>query len=413
MNIVFIQPRSFHCWEALNIGYLIASLKQYSTANIDFFSGFYDTDQDIIQACSRADMVGISATSPQMRHALSLADSIKRINPRAVIIFGGMHASALPEETLKHPCVDAVITGEGEQAIVEVAAHPELYRNTKKILHKEYIADLDTVPFPDRRAIKQERNIQQAYQDNGIRIGSIFSSRGCPFSCRFCASSAVWEKTIRYRSAENILEEYERLTCDFTIDFVKFSDDTFTIKKDLVSNFCELKIKSGNNVPWGCNVRADAISNDLLKLMRAAGCAEVWIGVESGSPRILKDMCKGITVPNIKRIFKATKELGFYRRAYMLLGMPNESMDDIRASEELIDEINPDAVGFTILAPYPGSSFYNHHIHRDVDWSQVDEYGNMMTSTKHLSNAMLRSEQKRLVNKYRNKTVFRQKLAHV
>ena len=124
-------------------------------------------------------------------------------------------------------------------------------------------------------------------------------------------------------------------------------------------------------------------------------------------------MQKGITVEGIKRIFKITRDLGFFRRAYMLLGMPNESMDDIKLSEELVDEIEPDAVGFTILAPFPGSSFYDYKAHRNIDWSLVDEYENKITRTRHLTNEELHHEQRRLVKKYQNKAVFRQREVYV
>jgi radical SAM superfamily enzyme YgiQ (UPF0313 family) len=413
MKIVFIQPKSFHCWEALNTGYLISAIKKEMDADISFYSGFFDSDNTIIQGCKWANIVGISATSPQMKHGLFLSNEIKKQNPKCCIIFGGIHPSALPQDALENENIDAVVVGEGERAITQIIKTWSTLRASKKIVRKDYIENLDRIPFPDRFTIKQERNIRQAYSDNGIRIASIFSSRGCPFQCRFCASSAVWGRKARYRSADNILEEFEKIIYDFKIDFVKFSDDTFALKKDLVREFCEKKIKHGNTVTWGCNVRADGISVDLLKLMRESGCREVWIGVESGSQKILTDMQKSITIEGIKRIFKLTKDLGFFRRAYMLLGLPRESMKDIKLSEELVDEIEPDAVGFTILAPFPGSSFYDYKLHRHIDWSCVDEYENRLTRTEYLTNEELHKEQNRLVKKYCNKAVFRQRNVYV
>jgi radical SAM superfamily enzyme YgiQ (UPF0313 family) len=104
-----------------------------------------------------------------------------------------------------------------------------------------------------------------------------------------------------------------------------------------------------------------------------------------------------------------TAELGFFRRAYMLLGMPEESLDDVRLSEKIVDEIDPDAVGFTILAPFPGTSYYDPKFHKNVDWSEVDEYENRITRTKFLSNEELHREQERLISKYQKNIVFRQK----
>lgn len=214
---------------------------------------------------------------------------------------------------------------------------------------------------------------------------------------------------MRFRSPENILEEFKTVIRDLAIDFIKFADDTFTLRKDNVHEFCRLKIRSGLKTAWGCNVRADTIDEEGLRLMKEAGCREVWIGVESGSPRILEKMKKGVSVEKIKWAFKRTAELGFFRRAYMMLGMPDESREDIRISEELVDEIRPDSVGWTILAPYPGTEFFDIGKHRDVDWSTVDEYENRMTRTCHLTNDDLHAEQARLVAKYRDLAVFRQK----
>lgn len=402
MKIVLIQPKSFHAWEALNIGYLTSYLRFHGFNNITFYSRFFDSDEMIVKGCKDADIIGFSCTSPQMKHALHLARTIK--NSKNYIVFGGVHPSALPEDSLKNGWVDAVVVGEGEGAFLDIVEG-----NREPIVRHPYIKNLDDLPFPDRGLIKQERNIRQAHQDNGIRIASIFASRGCPFKCTFCASHAVWSRKVRYRSADNILDEFEQVVKDLKIGFIKFSDDTFTIKKDLVIEFCEKKIKRKINTPWGCNIRADGVDKELLKLMKRAGCKELWIGIESGSPKILRDMKKGIELDTVRCVFKEAAELGFLRRAYMLLGMPKEGPDDIKFSEEIVDEIKPDEVGFTILAPYPGTSYYDPDLHKEVDWSLVDEYENRITRTMFFSNEDLHREQERLVSKYQKNIAFRQK----
>ncbi len=402
MKIVLIQPKTFHTWEALNLGYLASFLRLHGHNDLSFYSGFFDSDGEIIKGCNDADIVGFSCTSPQMRHALNLAKAIK--NNKNYIVFGGVHPSALPEDTLKNDCVDAVVQGEGEEAFLDIVKG-----NREQILKHPYIKDLDDLPFPDRILIKQEKNIRQAYEDNGVRIASIFSSRGCPFRCTFCASHLVWSRAVRYRSADNILDEFEHVVKDLKIDFIKFSDDTFTVKKPLIREFCEKKIKRNINAPWGCNIRVDSIDVDMLKLMKQAGCKEIWIGVESGAPKIIKEMKKGIDIDKVRNVFKITAELGFFRRAYMLLGMPEESLEDIKLSEKIVDEIRPDAVGFTILAPYPGTAYYDREEHKNVDWAEVDEYKNRITKTKFLSNEDLHNEQARLVTKFRKSIVYRHK----
>ncbi|MDP1808298.1 MAG: radical SAM protein [Actinomycetota bacterium] len=402
MKIVFIQPRTFHTWEALNIGYIAAYIRSHGFDDLEFYSGFFDNDDEMIAAGRRADVVAFSCTSPQMKHALELAAKIKTSKNK--VVFGGVHPSALPDEVLETGLVDTVVVGEGEAAFLDF-----LQGDHRPILQKHYISDLDALPFPDRLFIKQERNIAEAFRDNGFRIASILASRGCPYRCTFCASRSVWSRKVRFRSAENIYSEFSRLVVDLKIDFIKFSDDTFALKESLLKQFCETKIDAGDTTRWGCNVRVDTVKRSTLELMRAANCVEVWFGVESGSPKILAEMKKGITVEQVIDTFAVTKELGFYRRAYVLLGMPDESREDIRLTEKLIDKIMPDAVGFTILAPYPGTAYHNPDAHKNVDWSIVDEYENKITCTNHLTNKALRQEQGRLVKKYRETAVFRQK----
>jgi radical SAM superfamily enzyme YgiQ (UPF0313 family) len=402
MKIVFIQPRSFHTWEALNIGYLASHLRAHGYEDTSFYSGFFDSDDAIISGCEGAQVIGFSCTSPQMEHGLRLAQEVK--SAKNHVVFGGVHPSALPKETLRNKTIDAVVVGEGEEAVLDIVRG-----NRDPVVQKPLIQDLDSLAFPDRHLIRQERNIEEAYRDNGVRIASIFSSRGCPYRCAFCASHSVWTRKCRFRSSANILEEFQQLVDEFQIDFVKFSDDTFTAKRDLVVDFCRQKLARGFQARWGCNVHVATLEEEMLSLMFQAGCRELWMGVESGSPRILKDMRKGITVEQIEWAFEITKRMGLFRRAYILLGMPNESYEDIQLTEDLIDRIKPDSVGFTILAPYPGTAFYNSVLHRDINWATVDEYENRLTRTERLSNLDLHNEQSRLAAKYKEILVSRQR----
>jgi radical SAM superfamily enzyme YgiQ (UPF0313 family) len=158
----------------------------------------------------------------------------------------------------------------------------------------------------------------------------------------------------------------------------------------------------------GANIRATTTYQQ-LKQMRLAGCKEVWIGAESGSAQILKDMRKGITVEHIKKVFADAKSLGLYRRAYFLLGMPNESHWDLKLTEDLATEIDADEYGFSILAPYPNNIGFSSDLLDTLDWSKVDEYNNDITSTKYLSNAELHDWQNRLVSKFSGRMCYRQK----
>jgi radical SAM superfamily enzyme YgiQ (UPF0313 family) len=311
---------------------------------------------------------------------------------------------------LKEAPVDAVVIGEGEQAMLKLVQDLAVGKAIKKGTYtSEYIADLDEMPFPDRKTIKNERNIDQAFRDGGERITSVLSSRGCPFQCTFCSSHTLWGHHARFRSAANIIKEVEELVRDWNIQFLKFSDDTFTAGKKNVMEFCRLKNEKGIKLQFGANAHVNTIDDELLKTLAESGCRELWYGVESGSPKILKQMHKATDTDRIKRIFKLTMEHGIKTRAYFLLGMPEETLEDIKLTEKLCDELQPDAVGFTLLAPFPCNEYYDPVMMKDWDWSVFDEYSNNWVRTATLSNQELKDIQQRLVAKYSDNAVFRQR----
>lgn len=414
MKIVFIHPNvgfKGHTWEALGIGYIIAYLRQYyeDDLDIEFYSGFYDSDEQIIDAGKDADIIGFGCTSPQYKHGLELAKQIKTKYNR--IVFGGIHPSALPHLLLKEDCIDAVVVGEGERAVLQLVRDVGKGIDIpKRIYRSDYVNNLDDLPFPDRKTIRNERNIQQAYQDEGIRITSVLSSRGCPFHCSFCCSHVLWGRKLRFRSSSNILDEVEQLIRDWNIQFLKFSDDTFTINKQRAIDFCKLKMERGIKIPYGANAHVNTIDEDLLKHLAESGCQELWYGVESGSPGILRGMHKNADLNKIKEVFKLTKNYGIKTRAYFLLGIPDETAEDIEKTERLCDELQPDIVGFTLLAPFPINEYFDYETMKDWDWSMFDEYGNDYVHTEILTNKELKDVQKRLVEKYQDIAAFRQRL---
>jgi len=383
---VFIQPHSHHAWEALGIGYLISSLRAAGETDIQFMSGFFDSNEKILTACNKADVVGFGCTSPQIKHAAALASYIT-----AHKVFGGVHPTVLPQIDF----ADQVVVGEGERAIVEIAKG-----NRAPIVQCMNVENIDDLPFPDRKTIKQERNVEVAYKENRERIGSIFSSRGCPYDCTICASKSIWTRRVRFRSAANIYEEFQQITKDLRLDFIKFADDTFTLNRTLVEEFCRLKISARDKTPWGANVRANTVDIKLFRLLRKANCREVWMGVESGNDGILKDIKKGITTEQVVKAFSAARAVGIKTRAYMLLGMPNETYETIKQSEALVDRIKPNIVGWSLLSPFPGTAFYEHEKHKDIDWSGFSTYKNPLIRSKELTNEQLTDEQKRLIEKY-------------
>ena len=303
-----------------------------------------------------------------------------------------------------------VVIGEGEKAMLKVVEDIAQGKNVRKTQYTaEYLENLNDMPFPDRTTIKNERNIQQAVHDEGIRITSVLSSRGCPFQCTFCSSHVLWGHRVRFRTPINIIDEVDELVKKWNIQFLKFADDTFTVNKERVLEFCRLKLERGIKIPYGANAHVNTMDEEMLEQMAKSGCTELWYGVESGSPRILKEMHKNTDVAKVKRIFKMTKERGIKTRAYFLLGTPDETSADIEATEKLCDELQPDYVGFTLLAPFPHNEYFDPATMSDWDWAIFDEYSNNWVKTNTLSNSQLKEFQQKLINKYSKRAVFRQR----
>lgn len=403
MKICLVQPKAYHSWEALNIGYLKAYAQSFSEKwHFEFYSGYFDSDKEIIAGCHDADYVGFSCTTPQLIHARELIDLLKQDNSKAKTIIGGVHASAQPNHVLQF--ADYAVQGEGEMPLVKI-----LLGNAKPgIVSMPFISKVDNLPYPDRHFVKQERNIAITEKNDKERIGAIFSSRGCPFRCGFCSSHEVWGRKARLHSPKRVVDEMEHLVNDWRIDFIKFSDDTFTLDEGRVWDICAELEKRHVKVPWGCNIRAGT-SDKLLKRMKDSNCREVWIGAETGSDRILKEMRKGITTAQVRHIFEYTKQLGLYRRVYFMVGWPSETEQDIESTRELARQIDADQYGFSMLCPFPNNVVFKPEMLDGLDWGMADEYGNPWTKTETIGHDRLTELQDQLKREFTDKMCFRQR----
>ncbi len=426
MKITLMQPRVGHnpsyIHEPLNLGYIAAYLIEKGYENVDIHIGAFETNKEIISDASDADIIGFTVTSPMMKHTEELARQIKEANPEAVIIFGGSHPSVLPENTLKNESIDVVVRGEGEVTMLEIVQAIDKglpfdmvdgisYKNEGNIIHnpeRELIENIDTIPFPARKLMKQEKFLDIGYKKYGDRGAWVFSSRGCPYHCTYCASWRIWTRKWRARSPENIIREIRKLVDKYNVDRINFADDTFTVSRKRVVEFCNLLKRENLQISWGCNVRANNVDKKLFRVMKSAGCADVWIGAESGSPVILKDINKGITLTQIKKAFKWSKEVGLKRRAYLMIGSPKESEKTIIQTEKLVDEIEPDTLEFSILTPYPGCENYKiakkeGYVSDDMDWSKIDLFSSdcALMDTQYLTKEEIRKEHERLSKKYK------------
>jgi len=405
MKITFIQPYYHNTWECLGFAYLISYVKKEYKKEIDinFFHANFDTDEEIINGSLDSDFIFISCTSPCFSHGVNLSRQIKLKNKKVISVFGGWHTTSVNREALIDG-VDQVVVGEGEAAILDI-----LNGNRDKVVLGRKM-NFEELAFPDRKAIKNERTIALCQSINGKRTASFQASRGCPVSCFFCSEKIMTGKfnsktnPIRRRDIDDLCKEILYVSKEYNLDYFKFVDATFDNSADYVIEFCKKKIEYGIDTKWEALIHASFATEEMFYWMKKSGCNQINIGCESGSDKILKDVGKGVNTVILKRAFKWAKDIGIYRRGFFILGMPNETEEDISLTESLIDEIKPDFVGFTILCPYPGCAIYakNPEKYKNIDWKNTDEYSNDFWNTDHFTNNQLKDHQKRLKEKYKH-----------
>lgn len=417
MKLVLVQPYYFNIWEALGLGYIAAFVKKHYKGALDlsFFQGNFDADDQIVAGCQNADIVAFSSTSPTFACVVTLAGKIKDINPGVRIVVGGFHPSAVPQDCLEHDCIDQVVVGEGEKAMLDI-----MLGKQDPIVNGEPFLEFDSL-VPDREVINNQRTIDLCENMVGQRISSFQSVRVCPFRCAFCSERTVTGKfheknnPVRHRDTNHLLDEIIEVSKKYSLDYFKFVDATWNTSSrfiDKVTEFCEEKQRRGFDLPWEANIHAAFATKEMFRKMKDAGCVLINIGCESGSQKILNDMKKGVTVDKVKQVFQWGREVGLERRSFFLIGMPNETEEDLRATEQLIDDIQPDIFGVTILCPYPGSDLYDPVTMKNWDWSCADEYSNPYWQTQYFTNEKLKKWQKAFSNKVKDKLAWHQQVLH-
>ncbi len=252
--------------------------------------------------------------------------------------------------------------------------------------------NLDEVSFPDYEGVDMGfYTTPSPYAIRGVFTKSfyILSSRGCPSSCTFCVSKKLRDfhgisSFVRLRTPESLFNEIKGLKDRYGIDSFYFIDDLFTLRKDYVYEFCNLKIKNKMNLIWACSSKVNTVDHDMLKIMRDAGCVQIDFGVERGSDKSLSDLKKGITINQIRKTFSDCASLGIRTFANLLVNIPGETLKDLEDIIDLVKDIKPNIVSFNIFTPYPGCEIFD----SCSDSIHVQDYPLLMESADELIREM-------------------------
>ncbi|MFH1772627.1 MAG: radical SAM protein [Candidatus Omnitrophota bacterium] len=373
MKVLFIYfEMGIQVYNPLGIGYISSLLKennhQVSLIRVHKEKGM-DKLANIIKRV-KPDIVAFSYVSSFSHLVKELSFKIKK-SLNVLIAAGGIHPTIKPEGVLKDSAIDFVCVGEGEYAFLELLTKlqkKEDLTNINNVWTKNALqifknpvrgfVDLDKLPAPD---------IDLFYKSpKEVKRLTLMTQRGCPYNCAYCCNDYLNRlykgkgKTIRSQSLDKVMAEIDTFVNKYpNLKWIHFEDDTFTLDKERVFQFCSM-YKKKFNVPFSINSRPELISIDIAEVLEEAGCRRVCIGIESGDEDFRKKYLKRMmSNSDIKRAFRVLEQVGIPARGYLIYGFPREKEENMRNSYNLLKEISPsDGSQVSVFCPFPKTSLY-------------------------------------------------------
>ncbi|MDD4353622.1 MAG: radical SAM protein [Candidatus Nanoarchaeia archaeon] len=401
LNMVNPQRATEKLYPPLGPAYLVSYIKKYlkDSDKIEFSMISGNFEENIKNL--KPDILGITCVSQNYEYAKKIAKFSKKIGIKYVLI-GGSHISLCPSSLDKN--IDIGVIGEGEETFLELI---KLYlknqkftisglakikgigywnNNLKFTKKRELMPNIDIIPLPDRSLFKIDSD--EAY---------MFSSRGCPYKCVFCASSRLWEK-VRFHSAKYVFNEIKELINKYHVKKISFWDDLFIANKQRVKELVKLleKEKITGTVEFHVRARANLVDDAICSLLKKMNVKSVSMGLESGSPKILNYL-KGDSV-NVAHNFNAVetiKKYGMYCSASFVIGTPLDTKETIMETLNFIKKSKLDDFEVYTLTPFPGTPVWDYAIKKkliskkisnfnwknlDIDYSKSHQYNIHMAS---------------------------------
>ncbi|MFA5029383.1 MAG: radical SAM protein [Patescibacteria group bacterium] len=385
----------------------LAYLAGYLRAKIDCEIKILDTEAMALGyeeiknflAKEKPDIVGFTCLSPTINHVLEICRIIKEdlelLN--CVTVLGGTHPTILPQEVMSNPYVDFAVIGEGEETFYELVKtlsdkktdfekiNGLYFKRRGEIINnppRQMIQNLDDIPFPARDLFDLKLYYSAPTKKlTEEQCSPLQTSRGCNFDCVHCVSKSIWQRRLRYRSADNVIAEIEECINKFNIKEFNILDDNFTLNRPRAFEICQKIIDKKLPIAWICSSRADTISDELAEIMAKAGCKKISFGLESGSQKVLSLMRKQTTTEIGKRAISIARRHGILAHASFMLGNIGETEETIRETIDFAKSLDLDNATFFITCPVPGSDLYYYAqkeglISKDTPWERFAPLSN-------------------------------------
>jgi radical SAM superfamily enzyme YgiQ (UPF0313 family) len=366
MRICFIDlPRADKKTPNIGIGYLASSLmeKGHHVKVIDLNFDAEHIEQRLAET-SNYDIAGIHLKS----FAIPFALEVSRMVKSQYLLWGGPHITVDGPNFLSQRTTHEIgVVGEGEQTIVELVdaiEHDKGLQDIKGIIYKDkdrivvnpprtFNADLDSLSYPNYGVLD--------FFEGTLELYPLITSRGCPYSCIFCCASLVSGKKWRCREPIKVIEELEFAKSRYNSTGFVVHDDNFSLDISRAKEICRLLIEHKINMEWVCSsgLRADRLDDELAALMKAAGCTQVALGIESIHPEIFPNIKKGENLDDIKRAIVILKRHKIRVLGFFIIGLPGDNLERTKSSIELAKNLGLSVTFWGHLSPYPGTQAWN------------------------------------------------------
>ncbi len=321
----------------------------------------------------KPDVIAIYVNLMTKLNVLEIIKFIKLNLHHTKIVLGGPEIRYNANDFLNFGA-DYLVIGEGEETSLElmIALNEKRIDDIKNIpglgfknqnneivftTEREKLKEVDSLPFPGRDKINLQLYLNAWKERHGENAISISTMRGCPYTCKWC-SRAVYGLSYRRRSPENVCDELELIQKEYNPDTLWFVDDVFTISHKWLNEFNETLKQRNLKIKFECITRADRMNEEVIKLLKDAGCFRVWIGAESGSQKVIDLMDRRVDVDQVRQMIKLTQNNGIQAGTFIMLGYPGETEDDIEETIRHLKESNPEYFTITVAYPIKGTELF-------------------------------------------------------
>jgi len=327
----------------------------------------------------RPRFVGMTVLTNMSIPAHKIARIVKEEVPDCTVIAGGVHAEALPERMLRNSAISAVVRGDGEEAMLEVLSGQPFnriaglsWRDGGAVVHNPTRAvemDLDRFPFPAYHMVDFKNYFPAVGSYRNLPAINMLMTRGCPGRCAFCNSART---TLRARDPRRVAQQIKHLRDSYGIRQIQFYDDTFTVLKKHVLDFCDEMRREKVDVTWTAYIRGDCFSDDLARAMKSAGCHQVLMGIETGNAHIAERIGKPIDRARYKEAVEIAHRHGLEVRGSFVIGNMDETWESMVDTLNFAIELDLDLFQLNISTPYPGTALYNEAM--DKGWIRHQDW---------------------------------------